>query len=168
MKPELVATREPRLRLEEYFSGPVKAWGMFQDRFGTVRRQFQIGAEGQWDGETLTLVEDFTYDDGQEERRTWRIRKTDEQAYTGHAAGVIGTAEGSVHGNVLRWSYRFALEAGARTWTVHFNDWLFLQGDGILINRAKVTKFGLLIGEVVCVFRKLSPCTGPKSAPRPS
>jgi hypothetical protein len=32
---------------------------------------------------------------------------------------------------------------------------MFLQQDGVLINRAEVTKFGLRLGEVTIVFRKL-------------
>jgi len=144
------------LRLEEYFFGHTRAWGMFLDRFGKVRRQFEIDAEGRWDGEMLTLVEDFTYDDGETERRTWRIKKTADDGYAGEAPGVIGVAEGTTRGNMLSWTYRFALDVGARRWTVRFEDRLFLQGDGLLINRANVTKFGLLLGEVVCVFRKTS------------
>jgi len=155
MKPEVAAGRGPGLRLETYFAGRAKAWGIFEDRFGTLRRQFEIDVEGSWDGKTLTLVEDFTYDDGRTERRTWLIDTVGAHGYRGRADGVIGFAEGSASGNLLSWRYRFALEVGARTWSVRFDDRLFLQGDDILINRAAVTKLGVLIGQVTCVFRKL-------------
>ena len=46
------------LNLEEYFSGSLVARGQFQDVFGTVRRRFDVQIEGEWDGQTLTLVED--------------------------------------------------------------------------------------------------------------
>jgi len=42
MKPEDFEGREPRFVLEEYFAGKTKAWGIFQDRFGTLRRQFTV------------------------------------------------------------------------------------------------------------------------------
>lgn len=155
MKPEDFADREPRLRIEDYFAGKTRAWGIFQDRFGTLRRQFTVDIDGRWDGETLTLVEDFVYDDGETEQRIWRIRKTGAHGYRGEADGVIGTAEGESYGNALKWHYRFALKVGDATWNVTFDDWMFLQQDGVLINRAEVTKFGLRLGEVTIVFRKL-------------
>ena len=154
MKPEDFAERQPRLLIEDYFAGKTRAWGIFQDRFGTLRRQFQVDIDGTWDGQTLTLVEDFLYDDGETEQRIWRIEKTGAHTYQGRAEGVIGIAEGAAYGNALNWRYRFALKVGDSTWNVHFDDWLFLQDDQVLINRADVTKFGLLIGEVTLLFHK--------------
>lgn len=155
MKPEDFAGREPRLLIEDYFAGRTKAWGIFQDRFGNLRRQFEVEIDGTWDGEVLTLVEDFTYDDGETERRVWQIAKRGEHDYVGNADGVIGTAEGRAYGNALNWRYNFALKVGADRWTVTFDDWLFLQSDGVLINRAEVRKLGLSLGDVILVFRKL-------------
>jgi len=157
MKPEDFAGREPKLVLEQYFDGRSKAWGIFQDRFGQVRRQFEVEIDGRWDGQELTLVEDFLYDDGEREQRVWHIEKTGAHSYEGRADGVIGVAAGEAYGNALNWTYRFALKVGDDTWNVSFDDWLFLQSDGVLINRAEVTKFGIKIGEVTLAFRKLPP-----------
>jgi len=154
MKPEDFAGQEPRLLIEDYFAGKTQAWGIFQDRFGTLRRQFRVDIDGTWDGETLTLVEDFVYDDGETEQRIWRIKKLGEHGYEGRAEGVIGVAGGTAYGNALNWRYRFALKVGDSTWNVHFDDWLFLQDERVLINRAEVTKFGLLIGELTLMFHK--------------
>jgi hypothetical protein len=151
----------PCFLIEEYFAGKTRAWGIFQDRFGKLRRQFVVDIEGLWDGETLTLAEDFLYDDGQRERRTWHIRKTGAQRYDGTADGVVGSALGWRRGSMLNWRYRFALKVGANTWTVHFDDWMFLQDDGVMINRAKVTKFGIRLGEVTIAFTKLPAVGGP-------
>lgn len=156
MKPEDFAGRDPALLIEEYFAGRTKAWGMFEDRFGRLRRQFEVEIDGTWDGETLTLVEDFVYDDGETEQRIWRIKKLGPHAYEGRAEGVIGVAEGMAYGNALNWRYRFALKVGDGTWNVTFDDWLFLQSDGVLLNRAEVSKFGIKLGEVTLAFRKLA------------
>lgn len=154
MKPEDFAGQEPRFLIEEYFAGKTKAWGIFQDRFGKLRRQFVVEIDGSWDGETLTLVEDFVYDDGETEQRIWRIRKTGAHSYEGTADNVIGTAEGKSYGNALNWRYDFALKVGDGTWNVHFDDWMFLQGDGVMINRAEVSKLGIALGEVTIAFSK--------------
>ena len=150
------ADTQPRFVLEQYFAGKSRAWGIFQDRFGNLRRSFVVDIDGQWDGERLTLVEDFQYDDGTTERRTWRIRKLDQHTYEGSADGVVGTARGVSYGNALNWRYDFDLAVGDRTWRVHFDDWMFLQDDEVMINRATVSKWGFEIGEATIFFRRLT------------
>ncbi|TQV75853.1 DUF3833 domain-containing protein [Denitrobaculum tricleocarpae] len=145
---------EPALKLEEYFVGQLKAWGHFQDRFDNVRRRFTVDIEGTWDGETLTLVEDFVYDDGETEQRIWTLRKTGPEDWEGSAAGVVGTAKGKVSGNALNWTYYFDLPVGDSTLRVKFDDWLWLQDERVMINRAYVSKFGIKVGEALIFFSK--------------
>ncbi len=150
-----MSSYQEMFQLERFFAGRLKVWGVFQDRFGSVRRKFEADAQGIWDGATLTLLENFTYEDGQTEQRTWRIDKVGDTRYRGRADDVVGLAEGEVRDNALNWSYLFTLVVGGRSYTVRFNEWLFLQSDGILLNRTEVTKFGLRIGQVVSVFSRL-------------
>jgi hypothetical protein len=149
------ADASPRLVLEEYFDGRTRGWGLFEDRFGTVRRQFVVDIEGTWDGRELVLDEHFTYSDGETDRRVWRITRTGDHGYEGRATDVVGIAEASAYGNAVHWRYELDLKVENDTWRVHFDDWMFLQPDGVLMNRSRVSKFGLDIGEVTLVFRRL-------------
>jgi hypothetical protein len=146
--------RTPRFVLEEYFAGQTKAWGIFEDRFGNLRREFVVDIEGNWDGRTLILEEDFTYADGETDTRIWHIEKVDANRYQGRADDVIGTAEGESAGNAFTWKYRVSLLIGGRQVAVTFDDWMFQQDDQAVINRAKVTKFGVELGEVTIFFFK--------------
>lgn len=154
MKPIDFRDNEPKLMLEKYFLGKTRAWGLFEDRFGTVRRQFTVDISGSRDGDDLVLDERFQYSDGETDRRVWRIRKTGEHSYEGRAADVIGVATGEAYGNALNWRYDMELTVGDRTFRVHFDDWMFLQPSGVLLNRAKVSKFAIDVGEVTLVFMK--------------
>ena len=40
MNPEDFKNKEPRLIIEEFLSGNIKAWGVLQNRSGKVTRQF--------------------------------------------------------------------------------------------------------------------------------
>ena len=55
MKPEDFKDQKPRLIIEEYLSGNVKAWGILQNRSGKVTRQFSADLNGNWDGKQLIL-----------------------------------------------------------------------------------------------------------------
>jgi hypothetical protein len=148
------------LNLEEFFAGDLVAYGQFQDFFGTVRRRFEVQIAGTWDGETLRLVEDFVYEDGATEQRVWTLVKTGPDTWRGTAPGVIGVAEGVEIGDAFNWRYTIDLpipSASGETETlrVTFDDWMWLQTEDRLINRAYVKRFGLDIGDVIITFEKL-------------
>ena len=50
MKPIDFKDQKPRLIIEDYLSGNVKAWGILQNRSGKVTRQFSANLNGKWDG----------------------------------------------------------------------------------------------------------------------
>lgn len=149
-----LADAQPALRLEDYFLGRTMAWGVFQDRFGRLRRQFQVTIDGAWDGETLTLDEQFAYSDGERQRRVWRLRRSGPDRWDGRADDVIGVAHGRIQGHELSWVYQVRLPIGRNGLVTTFDDRMWLQPDGVMINRATVRKLGLRIAEATIVFRK--------------
>ncbi len=147
----------PELKIEEYFTGQTKAWGVFQDRFGKVRRRFEVDINGTWDEktQTLKLVEDFNYDDGETEQRIWTIIKTGPDTYTGTAGGVVGEALGQSAGNAFNFKYTFDLPVEGKIWRVKFDDWMYLQNDtDILFNKATISRWGFTLGDVYIFFDK--------------
>lgn len=146
--------QQPELRLEEYFSGTLDAWGMFQKRDGTVVKRFKVVIDARWEGDSGLLDERFLYSDGSTQRRVWRITKTGADTYTGRADDVVGVASGRVSGNSLRWNYTLNLPVDEDTYEVQFDDWMYLQEDGVMINRSVMKKFGFKLGEVTLFFRK--------------
>ena len=94
MKPEDFKGKEPRLIIENYLSGNVKAWGVLQNRSGKVTRQFSADLDGKWDGKQLILDEKFNWDDGEVQTRQWQITKIDDNNYEGTAGDVVGKAKG--------------------------------------------------------------------------
>ena len=49
-------TGTPKFVLEDYFDGKTKAWGMFHDRFGNLKRSFKVDIKGTVVNDTLTPV----------------------------------------------------------------------------------------------------------------
>ncbi|MCW9077543.1 MAG: DUF3833 domain-containing protein [Gammaproteobacteria bacterium] len=144
----------PRLDLFDYFAGDTRAWGIFESRSGELKRQFTVDIRGEVEGDSLTLTEDFVYADGETQQRIWRIRRLDEHRFEGRADDVVGTANGLAYGQALNWRYTLRLPFRDSTLEVKFDDWMYLQPDGVLINRATVSKFGFKVGEVTLFFSK--------------
>ena len=154
MKIDDFADTGPEFVPEEYFLGRTKAWGFFQDRFGTVRREFVVDIQGYVEDGVLVLDEDFVYADGEIDKRVWQIRYLGDGRYEGEAEDIIGTATGERRGKAMRWGYDFDLAVGDRTWRVTFDDWMLLQDENVMINRTTVSKWGFTLGEVYIFFQK--------------
>ena len=144
----------PKFILEEYFDGKTEAWGMFHDRFGNLKRSFKVDITGVLEDDILTLDEKFVYNDGEKESRIWSIKILGDNRYSGTADDVVGSALGIASGNALNWKYRLNLKVKDSTVKVDFDDWMFLQNENILINRAEVKKWGIVLGVVSITFSK--------------
>ncbi|MBT2972089.1 MAG: hypothetical protein B6D72_12560 [gamma proteobacterium symbiont of Ctena orbiculata] len=144
----------PVLKLEEYFNGTIDGWGMFQKRDGTVVKRFKVVVEASWEGDHGVLDEQFTYSDGTKQQRIWRLTKTGEDEYTGTADDVVGRAQGRISGNALQWAYSLRLPVGEKVYEVTFDDWMYLQEEGVLLNRSVMKKFGFRLGEVLLFFKR--------------
>ena len=128
--------------------------GEFRNITGAVR-PFDVTLDGTWDGTTLTLVEDFHYADGETGKKTWRLSKTPDGRYLGTREDVVGVAKGVVQDGAYRMDYTMAIpkkNGGARN--VHFQDVLVEDANGAVINRAKVSYFGIPVASVALTMQR--------------
>ena len=149
--------RRPAFDLAAFFNGKSVAYGIFEDRFGNLRRQFRVEIEASQFGNMLTLDERFLYADGEQDRRIWKIEKQQTDGawhYIGRAGDITGQATGRIAGNAMSWQYDIVLPLSGVEMQVSFDDFIYQIDDDIAINRAYVSKWGLDIGSVTLVFLK--------------
>jgi len=144
------------LVLEEALVGRVLGQGAFVNSITGGETKFSVVINGAWDGKVLTLVEDFTYDDGSTDRKTWRLTRTADRTFEGVREDVIGTADVRQDGVGVRLDYFVTLTTGLGDIDVRFQDLLYLNDDGTIANKAVVSKFGLRVGRVVITMRRES------------
>ena len=154
MKPTDFKDQKPRLIIEDYLSGNIKAWGILQNRSGKVTRQFSADLDGKWDGKQLILDEKFNWSDGEVQTRQWKINKIDEHNYEGTAGDVVGTAKGYSYGPAFKFEYVLLVPLKEKKIKITFDDWIFKQDDRVAINRATMTKFGIKVAELTVMFVK--------------
>lgn len=149
------AAEQPRFDLAAYFSKPVQAWGMFQDRSGKVVKRFHVRVDSRREGARLMLDEQFVYSDGTRQQRTWTLVPEGPDRWRGTAGDVIGEAEGQVSGNALHWRYRLDLPVDGRHWEMDMDDWMYLMDEDTLINRTSMRKLGVEVGQITLFFRRM-------------
>ncbi|WP_371186542.1 DUF3833 domain-containing protein [Thalassotalea maritima] len=145
----------PEFKLETFFNGKVIGYGLVTGFSDEVTRRFVVDIDASWQGNKGTLDEYFTYNDGEKQFRQWRITKVDDTRYQGEADDIIGTATGQRSGAVIHWQYDMELTVDGSDYQVTFDDTMVLIDDKHMINKAKIYKFGLNVGNVTLFFEKL-------------
>lgn len=141
------------LDIERDLVGEHIARGEFRTITG-VRRSFTARLNGSWDGSRLTLVEDFEFDDGERDRKTWQLDRTGPGTYSGTREDVVGTARGFQDGNVFRLEYDIVLPSEKGTGRkVRFRDVLALADDDTVVNDATIGWMGFRVGSVNLTIR---------------
>lgn len=142
------------LRLEEFFKGRTTATASFSAITG-LTRNFTVDLHGTWDGKTLVLREDFTFDDGEKDTKTWRFTQVGWNTYSGTREDVIGETLVTVKNNKAWFNYLIDLDEGPGKNLVRFYDTLILSDDGnTLLNTAKVFKGPIPVAKVEVNFKR--------------
>jgi hypothetical protein len=146
------------LEIMQFLAGRTTASGVFRDRFGRVRRSFKVLTTGWWDGTDFVLDEAFVFDDGEQETRQWRMFKGVSGSFTATCVDCLGGAVGETDAHGWRMRYRFRLRFKDRSLVVKLDDRMIRIDEHRALNTAKVSKWGVSIGEILIVFERQ---TGP-------
>ena len=148
------AAETPTLDLRDYLSGPLTASGVFFGLSGQAERRFTVELAGHWEGNRGIVDERFHYENGETSDRRWNLSFADDGTFAATAGDVEGTAKGAQRGNTAAMRYRLWVPRAGSEIVVGMEDWFYLMEDGTLINRARMSKFGLKVGELLVSFRK--------------
>ena len=152
---ENYSDQKPVLDLKKFFQGSLMAKGMVQDRSDVVTQRFVVQMKPTWEGNTLTLDEDFEYANGSTSKRIWTITETSSNKYIGTAADVVGEAVGEVSGNAFQFQYTLKVPVDGTEYEVHLDDWMYLIDENTLMAKSRMTKWGFYLGEVTLVMTKV-------------
>lgn len=145
---------EPKLDLKEFFNGKIFAQGIVQDRSGTVIKRFDVDIIATWKDNVGTLDEKFVYSDKTTSTRVWTLTEVSPKKYEGRAGDVIGVAHGEVAGNAFYFQYYLDVPVGKSSYSIHFDDWMYLLDKKTLLAKTQMTKWGFKVGEVTIVMTK--------------
>ncbi len=155
MKIEDFSNNKPEFIPQEYFNGKLRAYGIVKDRSGNITRSFKGTMIGSWDENGIgTLDEYFIYDDGEEMKRVWILKPTEDKKFIATANDIVGESPMIANGNTVMIDYVMRVPYKDSTIDLSVQDWLHLQDDGVIINHSKMKKFGFVVGELVITIIK--------------
>jgi hypothetical protein len=143
-----VATRP--VTLEQAFTGRKTGAGLFRVWLTGQERRFTAKLDGRLsnNGTRLTVVEDFVYDDGQEDRLTWVFDRTGSGRWTGRREDTVGEAEVVEENGEIRLRYLADFRSPSGVTRLGFEDVIYLRDDGVIVNDAIVSRAGIPVAAV--------------------
>ena len=148
------ADNHPRLIAEEFFNGKLYAHGIVKNRAGQVIRYFSATIDAYWVDGIGTLDERFTFDDGEQQERVWKLKPLGDGSYSATAGDVVGEAALQVAGNSLFLDYVLRVPYGGDTIDVRIDDRMYLVSERVLLNESIMTKWGFEVGQITLVIEK--------------
>ena len=136
------------ITLDQAFAGRAVGAGVFRVDLTGAERRFRARLDGRLRGDRLTVVEDFFYDDGEENRLTWVFDRVGPGRWTGKREDTVGVAQVVESGTDIRLSYTADFVSEGEVTRLGFEDVIYFGPDGRVINDAIVTRWGLPVGRV--------------------
>ncbi|SUZ32245.1 hypothetical protein ROE7235_02000 [Roseibaca ekhonensis] len=136
------------ITLEQAFAGRAVGAGLFKVSLTGSERRFRARLNGRLEGDRLTVVEDFIYDDGEENRLTWVFDRAGPGRWTGRREDTVGVADVVETGTEIRLSYTADFMSEGDVTRLGFEDVIYFGPDGRVINDAVVTRWGLPVAQV--------------------
>lgn len=145
---------KPAFDLENFFNGELEGHGLFQDRSGKVTKQMRCWMSAVRENDQIVISEKFEYSDGTTDSRVWKIKKMGDGQYIGTAGDVIGDAKIQVSGFAFNMKYILRLKVDQREVDVRMDDWMYRMSDNVVINKTKMSKWGIHLGDVTFTIIK--------------
>jgi hypothetical protein len=145
---------QPEFIPEEFFNGQLTAHGIVKDRSGKMIRHFNADIVATWVNGQGTLEEDFIFDDGERQRRVWRLISNGEHHYTATAGDVVGEGDLSISGNSMFLNYILRVPYDGDFIDLKIDDRMYLVSPTVLINESSMSKFGVEVGSLSLVIIK--------------
>ena len=148
----------PPITLVSAFQGRTTGSGHFRIWLTGDERRFTARLNGTVKGRdgarTLTVVEDFLYDDGQKDRLTWIFREQGPRRWTGKREDTVGEATVVEENGQIRLTYTADFRSPSGVNRLGFRDILYAAPDGSIINDAVVSRSGIPVASVRFVIRR--------------
>lgn len=143
----------PDFVLKEHLSGRIQSEGLIYGPNGKMTNSFVAEMLGEWDGDTGTLTESFTYNNGRKQKRKWYLTIGPKNTFTATADDIVGTAQGVVSGSTVMLTYKIILPEEAGGHTLNATDWMYLTTNGVIMNKSEMRKYGIKVAELIATMR---------------
>lgn len=156
-KPADYAGTGPQFDIRKELRGPIACEGVLYGPTGRVTSRFTARMEARWNGNQGVMTERFHYDSGTVQDREWTLALGNDGSIRATAPDLVGEGSGRQEGAAVQLQYRIRLPESAGGHVLDVTDWMYLIGEGRIMNRSQFRKYGIKVAELVATMRRIDP-----------
>jgi hypothetical protein len=142
---------------ESFFLGRTEGAGVVRDPFGRIVRRCRVTTEGAYSAGqgALRFDEIFTYDDGEVDVWRWAMQAGRDGRYIAAEAKAGAGIAGEQRGGEYMIGFRRPLGRASGVLAPHYQSRFTLLAPDIALKRADVSLFGLPLGQLSAIHRRV-------------
>jgi Protein of unknown function (DUF3833) len=143
---------------ESFFLGRTEGAGVVRDPFGRITRRCHVVTDGSYSAAqgALRFDETFTYDDGEVDVWRWVMRAGHEGRYVAAEAKAGVGITGELRGGDYVLAFRRPVGRATGPLSPRFLSRITLLAPGLALKRAEVSLFGMPLGSLSAVHRRMA------------
>lgn len=146
----------PKVDLKQFFRGEIESFAIIKDGNDKIIGSYTGTMRGEWDENKGVLKQNFLYNDGKRDNRTWLITDNVDGTFSAVGHDVVESETGKQIGNTIQMPYSFAvLENGVKQ-KIRYEDNFYLVDSSSMIGTsvAKSSR-GIVISKSLISLKKV-------------
>ncbi len=147
--------RAPKIEVKAFFNGDIDAFAITQDNQGKIVGSYTAKMTGKWDDNKGVLQQNFTYNTGKKDSRTWLITVDSDGTFNAIGHDMTAPIKGRQLGNAMQMVYTLSLPLDGKKQDVNYEDNLYLVDDRSVIGISFIKKGGAVSGKSIISYKKI-------------
>lgn len=122
-----------KLDIKKFFDGNIEAFGIKQNSVGKIISTSTVKITAKWDENKGTIQQNFFYQDGSKDNRTWLITVNSDGTFGAVGHDVFVPAQGKQIGNAAQSSYGLMVSQKGIKTEVSYEDRMYLVDEKSMI-----------------------------------
>ncbi len=148
--------KAPKLDMKTFFNGDIEVFAITQDNNGKIIGSYTAKMNGKWDENKGVIQQNFVYDSGKKDSRTWLITSDTDGTFTAVGHDVATPVKGKQVGNAMQMVYTLLVKGSeGKKLSVDHEDVMYLVDDRSAIGTALIRKEGSASSKSIISYKKL-------------
>lgn len=156
-KPTEITTldKAPKFDVKTFFNGDIEVFAITQDVEGKIIGSYTAKMNGKWEDAKGVLQQNFIYDGGKKDSRTWLITTDSDGVFNAVGHDVVTPVKGKQIGNAMQMLYTLSLPQNGKKENVDYEDNIYLVEDRSALGITMIRKDGMPFGKSIVSYKKV-------------
>ncbi len=147
--------RGSKMEIKNFFNGDIEVFAITQDNYGKIIGTFTGKMNGKWDDNKGVVQQNFSYDNGKKDSRTWLITADSDGTFSAVGHDVTAPVKGRQTGNAMQMVYSLSVKTDSGRKVVDHEDNFYLVDDRSAIGTIFLRQDGVSAGKSIVSYRKI-------------